>query len=58
MTVTIVNAGTQHNVVPDVCKFTIDVRVTEQYSLEEVIEIIKQNLVADVQPRSVRLRSS
>ena len=58
MAVTIINAGTQHNVVPDVCKFTIDVRVTEKYSLEEVIEIIKQNIVSDVQPRSVRLKSS
>ena len=58
MTVTLINAGTQHNVVPDECRFTIDVRVTDQYSLEEVLEIIRHNLVSDVQPRSVRLKSS
>lgn len=58
MTVTTVNAGTQHNVVPDECRFTIDVRITEQYSLEEVLDIIKQNIISDVQPRSVRLKSS
>lgn len=58
MSVTIINAGTQHNVVPDVCTFTIDVRVTEQYTLEEIIETIKQNCVSEVIPRSIRLRPS
>lgn len=58
-TVTIINAGTQHNVVPDVCTFTVDVRVTEQYTLEEVLDIVRTNVPdAEVTPRSVRLRSS
>ena len=56
--VTIINAGTQHNVVPDTCTFTVDVRVTEQYTLEEVIDIIRANLHSDVKPRSVRLKPS
>lgn len=56
--VTIINAGTQHNVVPDVCRFTIDVRVTEQYSLEETIQILRQHLQSEVLARSVRLRPS
>lgn len=58
MSVTIVNAGTQHNVVPDSCKFTIDVRVTDQYTLEEIIDIINQNIKSEIAARSVRLRPS
>ncbi|MEZ4903212.1 MAG: M20 family metallo-hydrolase [Spirosomataceae bacterium] len=58
MSVTIINAGTQHNVVPDSCKFTIDVRVTDQYTLEEVIEVIQQNIQSEIAARSVRLRPS
>jgi len=58
MSVTIINAGTQHNVVPDNCKFTIDVRVTDQYTLEEIIEVIQQNIRSEIAARSVRLRPS
>jgi acetylornithine deacetylase len=58
MTVTIINAGSQHNVVPANCTFTVDVRVTDSYTNEEVVEIIKQNVTAEVKPRSVRLKPS
>ena len=58
MSVTIINAGSQHNVVPSECKFTVDVRVNELYSFEEVLETIKANVVSDVIPRSCRLRST
>ncbi len=58
LSVTIINAGSQHNVVPDTCTFTVDVRVTEQYTLEEVIGIIRTNIKSAVQPRSVRLKPS
>lgn len=58
MSVTIINAGSQHNVVPGECKFTADVRVNELYTLEEVLDIIKRNVSCDVQPRSSRLRST
>ncbi|GAB3751618.1 M20 family metallo-hydrolase [Spirosoma pomorum] len=58
LSVTIINAGTQHNVVPDKCTFTIDARVTEQYSLEEVIQIIQENIESEVSARSVRLTPS
>jgi acetylornithine deacetylase len=58
MSVTIVNAGSQHNVVPNECRFTVDVRVNELYTFEEVLGIIKQNVQSDVQPRSSRLRST
>lgn len=58
MTVTIINAGRQHNVVPAECSFTIDVRVTDQYTLEEALQIIKSNIKSQVTPRSLRMRPS
>jgi len=58
MSVTIINAGSQHNVVPAECKFTVDVRVTDAYRNEEVLEIIRQHVKSDVTPRSVRLKPS
>lgn len=58
MTVTIINAGKQHNVVPAECSFTVDVRVTDMYTLEETLEIIKHNVNCEVVPRSLRMRSS
>ena len=58
MSVTIINAGAQHNVVPHECRFTVDVRVNELYDFEEVLEIISNNVECDVLPRSMRLRST
>jgi len=58
MSVTIINAGSQHNVVPASCTFTVDVRVTDAYTNEEVLKIIRTNVECDVQPRSVRLKPS
>lgn len=47
-----------HNIVPSQCKFVVDVRVNELYSLEEVIETIRKKTSCDVQPRSIRLKPS
>ncbi len=58
MSVTIVNAGTQHNVVPDRCTFTVDVRTNDLYSNQEALEIIRSLVTSDVEPRSTRLASS
>jgi acetylornithine deacetylase len=58
MSVTIINAGSQHNVVPANCEFTVDVRVTDAYRNEEVLEIIRENVTCDVKPRSIRLKPS
>ena len=58
MSVTVIEAGSQHNVVPVVCKFTVDVRVTDAYRNEEVLKIIRQNVNCEVTPRSTRLKSS
>jgi acetylornithine deacetylase len=58
MTVTMINAGSLHNVVPDECRFTVDVRVTDAYSNEDVLKIIRQFVSCEVTPRSVRLKPS
>lgn len=58
MSVTIINAGTQHNVVPDKCVFTIDVRSNECYTNEEIFEEIKRNIKSEPVARSFRLSSS
>ena len=57
-TVTVINAGKQHNVVPDLCHYTIDCRVNECYSLEQVLEILRDLVQAELTPRSIRLQSS
>jgi acetylornithine deacetylase len=56
--VTIINAGTQHNVVPDTCAFVVDVRTNEYYSNQEAFKIIDQLIESEVKPRSLRLNSS
>ena len=58
MSVTIINAGTQHNVVPDKCVFTIDVRSNECYTNEEIFDEIKRNIKSEPVARSFRLSSS
>lgn len=59
MSVTMINAGTQHNVVPDTCTFVVDVRPNECYTNEQVLSIIAAHTQGcDVVPRSTRLHSS
>ena len=58
MTTTLIQAGSQHNVVPDTCTFVVDVRATDAYSLEDTLAIIRQNVKSNVTPRSVRLKPS
>lgn len=58
MSVTQIEAGTQHNVIPDVCKFVIDIRPTEQYTNTEIIEILAANLKSELKPRSLRNKCS
>ncbi|MFT3885063.1 MAG: M20 family metallo-hydrolase [Flavobacteriales bacterium] len=58
MNVTMVQAGTAHNVVPDSCRFTVDVRCTDAYTLEEVVAIIREQVRCEVVPRSLRLKPS
>ncbi|QDA60357.1 M20 family metallo-hydrolase [Hymenobacter jejuensis] len=58
MTVTQVQAGSQHNVVPDRCHFVVDVRTNELYSNQEVVQVVQQHVGAEVTARSVYLNSS
>ncbi len=58
MTVTQINAGKQHNVIPSSCKFVVDVRTNEHYSNEKAFAIIKEKLESNVTARSFRMNSS
>lgn len=58
MTVTQIEAGNQHNVVPAEVKLVIDVRVNDKYSNEEIYDTLKKLAPCQVTPRSLRLNSS
>ncbi|OEK05969.1 acetylornithine deacetylase [Roseivirga misakiensis] len=58
MSVTVIEAGKQHNVVPDECKFVVDVRTTDILSNLETLKIIEENVSSTVKPRSTRLNPS
>lgn len=59
MTVTVIETENKaHNVVPSQCRFVVDVRVNELYTFEEILTTIRQNIKSDVQPRSLRMRST
>ncbi|MCU0449842.1 MAG: M20 family metallo-hydrolase [Bernardetiaceae bacterium] len=58
MTVTVINAGSQHNVVPDTCTFTVDIRTTDVYRNAEVLDIIRQHVSCEIKERSFRLNAS
>lgn len=58
MTVSMIHAGLQHNIVPDSCAFTVDIRTTDQYTNTEVLDIIKAHTRCDIAPRSLRLNPS
>lgn len=58
MTVTSIEGGKEHNVVPVFCKFVVDIRVTDFYTHEEILEIIKNNISCEIIPRSLGLRPS
>lgn len=58
MQLTVIKAGTQHNVVPDRCEMVVDVRTNEFYRNEDVCEFLQERLHSDVKARSYRLHSS
>ena len=58
MSATVMSSGTQHNVVPDTAHYILDVRVTDAYTNQEIVEIIDANTQAEIKPRSLRLTSS
>ena len=58
MNITMINAGTQHNVIPDECRMVADIRTNEYYDNQEVFEFIRKHLKSEVKARSFHLRSS
>lgn len=58
MNVTVIQAGQAHNQVPAECRFTVDVRATDAYTPEELLEVIQQSVKCSVTPRSMRMRPS
>lgn len=58
MSVTMIEAGSQHNVVPALCKYVVDVRSTDVYSNQEILDIIQEHVNSDVVARSTRLNPS
>jgi len=58
MSVTQINAGTQHNVIPDKCTFVVDVRSNEMYSNQDILDEIRKHVSCEVHARSTRLSST
>ncbi|HJS01756.1 MAG TPA: M20 family metallo-hydrolase [Flavobacterium sp.] len=58
MTVTQVNAGKQHNVVPSECDLVVDIRVNDCYNNVQILETVRANVEAEVNPRSMHLNAS
>jgi len=58
MTVTMIHAGQQHNVVPDQCEFTVDIRTNELYSHEDILDTITEAIDSEIVSSSLRLRPS
>jgi acetylornithine deacetylase len=59
LTVSVIQSGYQHNVVPDSCKYVADVRTNEHYKNIEALEIIRSNMKhSTVTPRSTHINSS
>lgn len=58
ITATIIEAGRKHNVIPEECKFTLDVRTTDAYTNLETVELIQSAVKSDVTPRSTRINAS
>lgn len=56
--VTQIEAGTQHNVVPDTCHFVVDIRTTDAYTNEQTVELLQRAVKSQLTPRSTRIRAS
>lgn len=58
MSVTMIEAGSQHNVVPAECRFTVDIRTIDKYTNEQILDTIRASVESEVLPRSMRLKPS
>lgn len=58
MNLTVLHAGDKHNAVPDECRYTVDIRLTDVYTHEEILQAVREAVRADITPRSLHLRPS
>lgn len=58
LSVTQIAAGSQHNVVPEACRFVVDIRPTEQYNNEQILKLLQSNVKSELKARSLTNRSS
>ena len=58
MSVTMIQAGIQHNVIPERCEFTVDIRTNEFYQNKQLFELIKEQVGCEIKARSFRLNST
>ena len=58
LNVTQIEAGTAHNVIPDKCRFVVDIRPTEQYTNEELLNELQAICKSTLKPRNLTNRSS
>ena len=58
LNVTQIKAGTAHNVIPDRCDFVIDIRPTELYSNEDILNELQGICTSELKPRNLANRSS
>ena len=58
VSVTMIESGTQHNVVPAECRFVVDVRTTDAYTNEQTVEILQSVCRSELKPRSTRIQAS
>ena len=58
ITTTQIEAGYQHNIVPDKCHFVVDIRTTDAYTNEQTVELIRSAVESEVTPRSTRIQAA
>ena len=58
MSVTMIDAGVKHNIIPEKCHFVVDVRSTDVYSNEDVLQVMRRHMSSEIMPRSMRIKSS
>jgi acetylornithine deacetylase len=58
LNVTQISAGTTHNVIPDICRFVVDIRPTECYTNEEIMALLSSLCSSSLKARNLTNRSS
>ncbi|ULQ53296.1 M20 family metallo-hydrolase [Flavihumibacter fluvii] len=59
MSVTVIQTENKaHNMVPATCQFTVDIRVTDVYTHEEILAEVQDRVRSEIRPRSMRMRAT